>query len=211
MANAQDAWSYARVLFRPLSAWARYWSFAPFPPALLALIGSLVQCVLIGVGLVAWAQVLRAWIGASVALPLLGIAVVYAFAAWLLQPEVIRTVPSGGAVDVSRDTQIYVELGAEKPWVSLQNGTMEGIWVRYADTDEALQGTSGGGGFGKFMVKPADLLRPSAPIEVTVFRSGEQPYTFRFLTGGPNSLATTPLPEPPGFHGPVPNASPATP
>jgi hypothetical protein len=221
VANTQDGWSYARVLFSPLAAWERYWEFAPFSPALLAIIGLLVQFVLVGVGLVALVQALRAWSGATtwwptslarnVALPLLGIAVVLAFASWLLQPEVVRTVPSNGAVDMPRDTQIYVELGAEKPWVGLQNGTMAGIWARYGDTDEPLQGMSGGGGFGKFMVKPAGLLRPNAPIEVTVFRSGERPYTFHFVTGSLDGPSPMPLPEPPGFHGPVPTATPITP
>lgn len=190
-------------------------------PALLALIGLLLHLILIAVGLVTAAQVLRAWSDASTArptslartaaLPLLGVAVVLAFASWLLQPRVIRTVPSSGAVDVPRDTQIYVELGAEKPWVGLQNGTMAGIWAHYADTGEVLQGMTGGSGSGKFMIKPAGLLRPNAAIEVMVFRSGEQPYTFRFQTGGLNCPSATPLPEPPGFPGPAPTAQPATP
>jgi hypothetical protein len=217
LAMAEDAWVYARVLFAPLPAWQLYWDFAPASPPLLAAGGLLVQLMLLGIGLGALAQTLRAWTGGrsldraplvrATALPLLVIVLLTALGWWLLQPEVLRTVPENGAKDVPRDTQVLVELGEYKPWTNWVNGVGEGISAHYADTGDYIQATTGGT-FNQLMVKPEAPLRPDAPIVVTASRSGELPYTFHFHTAGTNGPTATPMPTPPGFHGPVPTAPP---
>ncbi|MEW6232902.1 MAG: hypothetical protein AB1566_11410 [Chloroflexota bacterium] len=216
------AWAYGRVLFAPLPAWADRWQYAPLPPAILATLGLVLHLTLIGLGLFALGQTLLSWVEAerkvgrrvlellarATALPLLVIAALATFGWWATAPALVRTVPPNGAIDVPRDTVVLIEMAPETQWLGLLlGGSGSGIRSRYADTGDYIPGMTGGTGTG-FFLDPEGLLRPNAPVEVTVHRTGERPYTLRFTTAGVGSPTATPMPDFRGFPGPKPTPMP---
>lgn len=220
MRTGRVAWVYGRVLLSPLPAWADRWQYAPLPRVPLSALGLAVHLGLLGLGLFALAGALRVWWAQAsverprsrslvwpVALPLLAFAVLAGLGWWATAPPVVRTVPADGATDVPRDTIVRIEIGAEKEWLGLLLGRSgQGIRTRYADTGEYIPGMSGGSMSG-FLFDPEGLLRPDAPVEITVYRTGERPYTLHFTTAGVDSPTATPMPDAPLFPGPVPTES----
>jgi len=222
--SGQAAWAYGRILLAPLPAWAERWQYAPLPPALLVGLGLAMHLVLLALGLFALGRTLRAWweakvvaaapgrwsLARAVALPLLALVVLGVPLWWATAPPVVRTVPANGAIGVPRDTVILIEMAPEKRWPGLLlGGSGFGAVAHYADTGDTIQGMSGGIGSG-FILDPEGLLRPNAPIEVTVHRTGERPYTLRFTTAGVGGPTATPIPQLAGWPGPVPTAAPTS-
>lgn len=218
MWTGRAAWVYGRVLLSPLPAWADRWQYAPLPRVPLSALGLAVHLGLLGLGLFALAGALRAWWAQAsverprplvwpVALLLLAFAVLAGLGWWATAPPVVRTVPVDGATGVPRDTVVHIEMGAKKEWLELLLGRSgQGIRTRYADTGEYIPGMSGGSMSG-FLFDPEGLLRPDAPVEITVYRTGERPYTLHFTTAGVDSPTATPMPDAPLFPGPVPTES----
>lgn len=128
---------------------------------------------------------------------------------WLTKPPILATVPANGATDVPRNTVIQVEM-APQPWLDLFRGSSgSGLFIRYTDSDETIQGMTGGLENG-YHFNPDDLLRPNAEVLVTVHRQGKRPYTLRFTTVGSSSPLATPLPKEEQI-GPLPIEPPITP
>lgn len=214
----QAAWAYGRVLFAPLPAWTERWGYAPLPRVLLTSLGLTIHLFALGLGAWALVRTLGDWAGPgpmvdrrrlrslvqSIALPLLVLAILAGFGWWATAPPVVRTVPANGATDVPRDTAVRIEMAPEKGWLGfLLGGSGQGVRTRYADTGDYIPG--GGGGTGhSFTFDPEGLLRPNAPVAITVYRTGERPYTLRFTTAGVGGPTATPMPDFPGPHGPIP-------
>ena len=222
--TGRATWMYGRVLLSPLPAWADRWQYAPLPRVPLSALGLALHLGLLGLGLFALAAALRNWWAQAslerprlrslirhVALPLLACAVLGGLGWWATAPPVVHTVPANGATDVPRDTVVRIEMATEKWWLGmLLGGSGQGMRTRYADTGEYIPGMTGGSING-FFFDPEGLLRPDAPVEITVYRTGERPYTLRFTTTGVGGPTATPLPEAPVFLEPVPTESLPTP
>jgi len=218
MWTGRAAWVYERVLLSPLPAWADRWQYAPLPRVPLSALGLALHLVLLGLDLFALVAALRDWWAQAslerprslvwpVALPLLAFAVLAGLGWWATATPVVRTVPVDGATGVPRDTVVRIETEAEKRWLGLLlGGSGHGIRTRYTDTDEHIPGMSGGSMSG-FFFDPEGLLRPDAPVEITIYRTGERPYTLHFATAGVDSPTATPMPDAPLFPGPVPTES----
>ncbi len=70
----------------------------------------------------------------------------------------------------------------ERPWLVRAMGFGGvGLCVRYADTGITVRGATGASQ-ASLRFDPETPLRPGAPVEVTVHRAGERPYTLRFTT-----------------------------
>jgi len=211
--------AYGRVLFAPLPAWETSWEYAPIDPMLMATIGLILHVALLTLGL--WAMVRtvqetwrpegrfalpRPLLWRGLALALIAVLLLGTGWYWWTAPGIGRTVPPNGATDVPRNTRILVEFRQDaRPW-----GMGWGMHTRYADTGDYIPGGTGGGP-GGMRFDPEGLLRPNAPVEITVYRDGRRPYVLRFTTAGVDSPTATPLPprEWFGFEGLVP--TPATP
>jgi len=216
------AWAYGRVLFAPLPAWTARWQYAPLPPTLLSSLGLAVHLMVLALGILALGRTLRAWTEMErpverrslhslvwpMALPLLLLGAMAGLWWWATAPAVVRTVPRNGATDVPRDTVILVEMAPQKSWLGLLlGGNGQGISTRYADTGDYIQGMSGAAR-SSFFFDPEGLLRPNAPLEITVHRTGERPYTLRFTTAGVDGPTATPMPGFPGFPATMPTVAP---
>lgn len=216
-------WAYGRAFFVPLPAWVEDWQYTPLPqtlsPTLLMSLGLALHLMALALGLFALSRTLHAWwqvgqagkVLESVGLPLLGLAALGLFWWWATTPAVVRTVPPNGASNVPRDTVILIEMGPEKRWPALLlGGSGGGMRVRYTDTGNYIQGMGsfGGPGFTSLLFDPEEPLRPDAPIEVIVHRTGERPYTLRFTTTGVDGPTATPMPLLGDWVGPQPTAMP---
>ncbi|MFB0535432.1 MAG: Ig-like domain-containing protein [Anaerolineae bacterium] len=218
--QAQALVAYGRVLFAPLPAWETRWKYAPADPTLMSAIGLILHTGLASLGL--WAMlrtVQETWrpegrfalprqlLWRGLGLALVAITLLGAGWYWWTAPGVVRTVPLNGAKGVPRNTRILIEFRQDaRPW-----GGGMGMRTHYADTGDYIPGSTGGGP-GGMRFDPERLLRPNAPVEITVYRDGRRPYVLRFTTAGVDSPTATPLPpgEQIGPEGPVPTVPPAT-
>ena len=223
--TGQAAWAYGRVILAPLPAWADRWQYAPLPPTLLVGLGLVMHLILLGLGFFALGATLRAWTGTgpvtgqrglsslvrAVTPPLLLLAALAGLWWWATAPPVVHTVPSNGTTAVPRDTVMRIQMGPEKEWLGLLLGRSgQGIRTHYADTGDTIPGMSGGTST-DFFFDPNGPLRPNAPVGVTIYRTGERPYTLRFTTAGVESPTATPMPDFPGPFGPEATLAPPTP
>ncbi len=180
------AWTCGRALFAPFPIWRQRW---PDDPALLNALAAGAGVAHLGafaLGLLALGKSFRAWaadtgLGRAVILPALLLSVLGGIGWWITTPPVLHTSPPNGATAVPLDTVIRVEF-RDRGWLdTLLGGFSFSQSVRYADTGEFIPGaTSGGRDF--FSYDPEGLLRPNAPVEVIVRRSGERPFILRFAT-----------------------------
>jgi hypothetical protein len=167
-------------------------------------LGLVVHLIVLGLGIFGLGATLRAWMGAgpvtgqrglsslvrAVTPPLLLLTALAGLWWWATAPPVVRTVPPNGATAVPRDTVVHIQMGSEREWLGLLlGGSGQGIRTYYADTGDTIPGMSGGTG-NSFRFVPDGLLRPNAPVEITVHRTGERPYTLRFTTDGVESPTT---------------------
>ncbi len=193
--TGQSVWLYGRILFAPMPAWieSTRWNDLPLPRVPLAGLGLLLHLVLLGLGLFASAR----WVGAvlpsgrqerprqsgllPVVVPLLVLTLVAGLGWWLRAPRVVQTTPPDGVTGVPRDTAISIHM-EERPWLVRAMGFGGvGLCVRYADTGITVRGATGASQ-ASLRFDPETPLRPGAPVEVTVHRAGERPYTLRFTT-----------------------------
>lgn len=100
---------------------------------------------------------------------------------WLSTPGILHTLPKNGATDVPRDITIQVNMAPIRWTDALLGISGAGLNVRYADSDEFIQGESAYS-YDKFDFKPVEPLRSNAPVIVTVERIGERAYTLNFTT-----------------------------
>jgi len=220
--QAQALVAYGRVLFAPLPAWEMRWKYAPIDPTLMSAIGLILHTGLTALGL--WAMVRtvqetwrpegrfalpRPLLWRGLALALVTVLLLGTGWYWWTAPGIGRTVPPNGATDVPRDTRILIQFRRDaRPW-----GGGMGMRTHYADTGDYIPGGTGGGP-GGMRFDPEGLLRPNAPVEITVNRGGRRPYVLRFTTAGVDSPPATPLPPGerigPETPAPVPTVPPAT-
>lgn len=192
--TGRNAWRYGRVLIAPLMAWTQdpQWRFAPLPRIPLAGLGFSVHAALLGLGLFALAR----WIGSMqstqrteqtrpspwpVVIPLLGAVALVGLGWWLSTPRVVETRPQPGAVGVPRDISVAIEMQPRTLLWGVLDRSGFGISAHYADTGAYIPGTSGGS-TSSLHFRPEAPLRVGAPVEVTVHRPGERPYTLQFAT-----------------------------
>ena len=192
-------WDYGRALVAPLPAWADRWQYGALPRIPLTALGLTAHLVAGGLGLFALGNMLRAWRERTrttrrllpVVVPLLALVGVAGLWWWITAPRVVRTVPPNGATDVPRDTVIRIEM-KEREWLGRVLGhSGQGLRARYTDTGERILGRTSGSTAGVHFA-PAGPLRPHAPVAVTVHRTGERPYTLRFITAGEDDSTAVP-------------------
>lgn len=117
----------------------------------------------------------------TLVVPIAVIAMLIGFWWWLTTPAILHTLPKNGATDVPRDITIQVNMTPIR-WTELLLGISGGgLHIRYADSDDFIQGESTYS-YDKFYFKPVEPLRPNAPVIVTVERIGERSYTLHFTT-----------------------------
>jgi hypothetical protein len=116
-----------------------------------------------------------------IALPLLALIALTGLGWWVTTPRIVATVPQDGANGVPRDVTVSIQM-QERAWLWRQlNAGGFGISAHYADTGVYIPSMSGGSS-SSLRLDPETPLRPGAPVEVTVHRAGERPYTLRFTT-----------------------------
>jgi hypothetical protein len=204
-------WDYGRALVAPLPAWADRWQYGALPRIPLTALSLTAHLVVGGLGLLALISALRAWRARArltahplpAVAPLLALVGVAGLWWWITTPRIVRTVPPDGATGVPRDTGIRIEM-KEREWLGRVLGRSgQGIHARYTDTGERILGRTGGSATGVHFA-PEGLLRPDAPVAVTIHRTGERPYTLRFTTAGEGGPSATPMPDSSEFPGAVP-------
>jgi hypothetical protein len=198
--TARRAWRYGRVLIAPLPTWtvAEKWQYAPLPRVPLSALGLALHLALLGFGVWSLSRWARAVIPlerrgrpsqgklSPIALPLLALIALTGLGWWVTTPRVVATVPQDGASGVPRDVTVSIRM-QERAWLWRQlNAGGFGISAHYADTGAYISSMSGGSS-SSLRLDPETPLRPGAPVEVTVHRAGERPYTLHFTT------ATDPL------------------